>query len=524
MRSNLYIKSGFEIIFFKELFLQFCHTEKHYRIYRMKFISAQEVSKHNKREDCWVIIHDKVYDLTNFLPEHPGGIKVILNQAGKDATSAFDLIHPLDIINQYLPPEVCLGNIDPATMVKTVKSETEEDKRRRQAIENKPALSEMLNLYDFEAVASQVLSTEAWAYYSSGADDEITLRENHNAFQRIWLRPRVMRDVTYVNTRTKLLGYDSSFPVYITATALGKLGHPEGEVVLTRAAHAQNIIQMLPTLASCSLDEMSNARGEGQILFYQLYVNRNRDITKKVVEAAEQKGCKALFITVDAPQLGRREKDMRVKFIDAPPDVQDEKDIRRDQGAARAISSFIDTGLNWKDLEWFRSITKMPIILKGIQTPEDAILAAKYGCEGIVLSNHGGRQLDFARSGIEILPEVVEVLKKEGFYNKMEVYVDGGIRRGTDIFKAIALGAKAVGIGRPLLYAMASYGQAGVERALQLLKDEFELAMRLAGANTLADIQPEMVDIKNLTDHVFIPKDYLFSNVYDKPIPKRSKL
>jgi L-lactate dehydrogenase (cytochrome) len=490
----------------------------------MKLISAQEVSKHNTREDCWVIIHDKVYDLTKFLLEHPGGSKVILNQAGKDATAAFDPIHPPDIIAQHLPPEVCLGSVDPATVEKSAKVETEEDKRRRHANENKPDLSEMLNLYDFEAVASQVLSAEAWAYYSSGSDDEITLRENHNAFQRIWLRPRVMRDVTYVNTKAKLLGYDSSFPVYITATALGKLGHPEGEVVLTRAAHTQNIIQMLPTLASCSLDEMTNARREGQIQFFQLYVNRNRNITKKIVQAAEQKGCKALFITVDAPQLGRREKDMRVKFVHAPPDLQDEKDIRRDQGAARAISSFIDTGLCWKDLEWFRSITKMPIILKGIQTPEDAVLAAKNGCEGIVLSNHGGRQLDFARSGIEILPEVVKMLKKENLYDKMEVYVDGGIRRGTDIFKAIALGAKAVGIGRPLLYAMSSYGQAGVERALQLLKDELELAMRLAGANTLADIRPEMVDIKNLTDHVFIPKDYLFSDVYNKLVPRRSKL
>src|ERR1043165_3439301 len=171
----------------------------------MKLISAQEVSKHNTRGDCWVIIHGKVYDLTKFLPEHPGGTRVILNQAGKDATEAFDPIHPLDIIKTHLSPEVCLGEVDPATVVKTAKAETEEDKRRRQAIENKPALGEMLNLFDFEAVAYQVLTAESWAYYSSGADDEITLRENHNAFHRIWLRPRVMRDVTHVDTRTKLL-------------------------------------------------------------------------------------------------------------------------------------------------------------------------------------------------------------------------------------------------------------------------------------------------------------------------------
>ncbi|CAG8453848.1 12051_t:CDS:1 [Acaulospora morrowiae] len=490
----------------------------------MRLISAQEVSKHNKREDCWVIIHGKVYDLTKFLPEHPGGERIILKQAGKDGTAAFDQIHPLDIIKQYLPPEAFLGEIDPATVVKTAKVETEEDKRRRLAIEKKPALSEMLNLYDFEAVASQVLTAEAWAYYSSGAEDEITLRENHNAFHRIWLRPRVMRNVLNVDSSTKILGHHSSFPLYITATALGKLGHPEGEVVLTRASYKQKIIQMIPTLASCSLDEMISARGEGQIQFFQLYVNSDKNITKKIVQAAEEKGCKALFITVDAPQLGRREKDMRVKFVDAPPDVQGEHEIRRDRGAALAISKFIDPSLNWDDLKWFMSITSMPIVLKGIQTSEDAILAAKYGCKGIVLSNHGGRQLDFARSAIEILPEVVDSLKKEGLLDSIEIYVDGGIRRGTDIFKAIALGAKAVGIGRPMLYAMSSYGQEGVEHALQLLKDELEMVMRLMGVNTLADIRPEMVDIKNLKDHNFVPKDYLFSNVYDKPIPRRSKL
>ncbi|CAG8607543.1 17667_t:CDS:1 [Cetraspora pellucida] len=493
----------------------------------MTFISGEEVAKHNTRQDCWVIIHGKVYDVTNFLPEHPGGVKVILDQAGKDATAVFDPIHPRDIIETHLPPEACLGEVDPATLIQTAKVktvETEEEKRRHELIKKKPALNEMLNLFDFEAVASQVSTAEAWAYYNSAADDEITHRENHNAFHRIWFRPRVMRDVTHVDMSTKILGHYSSFPLYITATALGKLGHPEGEVVLTRAAYSHKIIQMVPTLASCSMDEIANVCGKGQVLFFQLYANQNKDITRRVIQTAEAKGCKALFITVDAPQLGRREKDMRMKYVNAPPDIQDEKELNRNQGAARAISSFIDSGLNWNDLEWFRSVTSMPIVLKGIQTLEDAVLAVKYGCDGIVLSNHGGRQLDFARSGIEILPEVVEGLKKKGLLNKVEIYVDGGIRRGTDIIKAIALGAKAVGIGRPLLYAMSSYGQAGVERALQLLKDEVAICMRLLGANTLADISPDMVDIKNLATHVYTPKDYLYSGAYERLVPRRSKL
>ncbi|CAG8451859.1 452_t:CDS:1 [Paraglomus occultum] len=488
-----------------------------------KLVSAEEVAKHNSRNDCWVIIHENVYDLTNFLPKHPGGINVILKQAGKDATAAFDPVHPISIIQQYLPPEMCLGRIDPATVTKTAEADSEQN-RRRQVMEKRPNLDEMLNLFDFEAVASQILTKEAWAYYSSGADDEVTMRENHEAFRRIWLKPRVLIDVSKIDISTTILGHYSSFPLYITATALGKLGHPEGEVVLTRAAYTHKVIQMIPTLASCSLDEMVNARGEGQVQFYQLYANPDRNITERVVRAAEAKGCKALFITVDAPHLGRREKDMRLKYVEAPPDLQEEKDIRRDQGAAKAMNSFIDCRLKWADLEWFRSITSMPLVLKGIQTVEDAVMAAKLGMEGIVLSNHGGRQLDFARSAIEILPEVVQALKIEGLYDKIEIYIDGGIRRGTDIFKAIALGAKAVGIGRPMLYAMSAYGQPGVERALQLLKDELELTMALAGVTSIRECGPQYLDIRDLYNHGSVPTDYLTKSVYDKPKPMKGKL
>ncbi|ORY02323.1 hypothetical protein K493DRAFT_83995 [Basidiobolus meristosporus CBS 931.73] len=493
----------------------------------MKLISASDVAKHDSQKSCWMIIHGKVYDLTNFLEEHPGGKKILLKYAGKDATEAFDPIHPKDIIAKYLPPEVCLGEIDVSTIVAEKKEETPEEKARQLAIQNKPHISEMLNLHDFEAVAKQVLRADAWAYYSSGADDEITLRENHNAFHRIWLKPRVMVNVTHVDMSTKLLGYDSSFPLYITACALGKLGHPEGEVILTRAANKQKIIQLLPTLASCSLDEMVNASVVGQILFYQLYVNSDRKISEQIVRTAEAKGCKALFITVDAPQLGRREKDMRQKFVINPPDMQDDKDLKtRDEGAARAISKFIDPGLCWEDIKWFKSITRMPIIIKGIQSAEDSVLAWQHGCQGIVISNHGGRQLDTSPSAIEILPSAIAALKAAGAdLNKFEVYIDGGIRRGSDIFKAIALGAKAVGLGRPTLYGMSTYGEAGVERVLQLLKDEFEMVMRLMGVTSIDQITPDMVDIRNLGNHIStVPRDYLSSGVYDKMLPRRSKL
>jgi L-lactate dehydrogenase (cytochrome) len=181
-----------------------------------------------------------------------------------------------------------------------------------------------------------------------------------------------------------------------------------------------------------------------------------------------------LFLVSFTLQLGRREKDMRIKFVDDAPDVQNNDDgIDRNQGAARAISSFIDPSLCWDDLTWFRSITKLPILLKGVQTGEDAVMAAATGLvDGIVISNHGGRQLDTVRSGIEILPEVVDALKEAGYAGKLEILVDGGFRRGSDIFKALALGATAVGLGRPMLYSMSAYGQPGVERLIDILKDE----------------------------------------------------
>ncbi|TPX57626.1 hypothetical protein SpCBS45565_g08163, partial [Spizellomyces sp. 'palustris'] len=441
----------------------------------------------------------------------------ILKQAGKDATEAFEPIHPKDIIDRFLPKELYLGDVDPTTVPD--KSIEESTGAKLLNMTEKPSLSAILNAFDFESVARRTMKPEGWAYYSSGADDELTLQENHAAFHRIWLRPRVLVNVRTVDTSTTMLGTRSSLPLYISATALGKLGHREGEVVLTRAAGTRQIVQMMPTLASCSLDEMVAARATGQTQWFQLYVNSDRKITERLVRHAESKGVKGLFITVDAPQLGRREKDMRTKFVDDAPDVQRDgkESINRNEGAARAISSFIDPGLCWEDIEWFKSITKMPIVLKGIQRGEDAILAAKAGVAGIVVSNHGGRQLDTARSGIEILEEVMSYLNEAGLTDRLEVYVDGGFRRGTDIFKALALGAKGVGLGRPFLYAMSTYGQPGVERLIDLLRDELEMVMRLMGTPSIKDIRKDMAVVKNLASHVGrAPADSLYRQVYER--------
>ncbi|KAF1837283.1 L-lactate dehydrogenase [Decorospora gaudefroyi] len=490
-------------------------------------LTGEQVAAHDKADSCWVIVHGRAYDVTEFLPEHPGGSKIILKYAGKDATEAYEPIHPPDTLDKYLDQSKHLGEVDMNTVQEQEKEFDPDEEARQKRIERMPILEQCYNLMDFEAVARNVMKKTAWAYYSSGADDEITLRENHSAFHKIWFRPRVLVDVEKVDMSTTMLGTKCDIPFYVTATALGKLGNPEGEVILTRGAHKHNVIQMIPTLASCSFDEIVDEAKDGQCQWLQLYVNKDRHVTKRIVQHAEKRGCKGLFITVDAPQLGRREKDMRSKFDDVGSNVQSTggDNVDRSQGAARAISSFIDPSLSWKDIPWFKSITKMPIILKGVQCVEDVIRAVEAGVDGVVLSNHGGRQLDFARSGVEVLAEVMPVLRARGWQDRIEVYIDGGVRRATDIIKAVALGAKGVGIGRPFLYAMSAYGLPGVDRAMQLLKDEMEMNMRLIGASSVADLNPSMLDTRGLSMHTApVPHDTLGLNVYDPLLGPQEKV
>ncbi|KAL8657814.1 MAG: hypothetical protein Q9226_001543 [Calogaya cf. arnoldii] len=489
-------------------------------------LDGQEVAKHNNDSDCWVIIHGKAYDVTEFKEEHPGGKQIILKWAGKDATETYDPIHPPDTLEKFLDQSKHLGEVNMETVQQDEAEVDPDEVERQERIKRMPILEQCYNLMDFEAVARRVMKKTAWAYYSSGADDEITMRENHSAYHKIWFRPRVLVDVEKIDLSTTMLGSKVDIPFYVTATALGKLGNPEGEVILTRGAKKHNVVQMIPTLASCSFDEIVDAKQGDQPQWLQLYVNKDRAITKRIVQHAEKRGCRGLFITVDAPQLGRREKDMRSKFSDVGSNVQDTggDNVDRSQGAARAISSFIDPALSWKDIPWFLSITKMPILLKGVQRVEDVIRAIEAGVQGVVLSNHGGRQLDFARSGIEVLAEVMPVLRERGWENRIEIYVDGGVRRATDIIKALCLGATGVGIGRPFLYAMSAYGLPGVDRAMQLLKDEMEMNMRLIGCSKVDQLNPTFVDSRGLSLHsTTVPVDTLGLGIYDPLVTPQEK-
>jgi len=474
-------------------------------------IPWKDIISHNKKEDCWLVIHGQVWNLTEFVNQHPGGATIILKYAGKDATKTFSAIHPKDITDT-VPQSYLKGVIDP----KEVPPVQEEEKTASEAPTelSDVTVDEVLNTYDFELVAQTKCTVQAWAYLNSGGDDEITLRDNTAAFQRIWLRPRVLRDVSIVDTSTLLLGVATRMPLYVSATALGKLYHPRGEMELSEGCAMTNTIYMLPTLGSCTLDEMTSVRQKDQTQWFQLYVNGDRSVTKKVIEKVEKLGVQAIFVTVDSPQFGNRERDQRLKAnVVATIQKETGKTTDQNQGISKSLSTFIDPGLNWKDVPWLMSIAKTPIFLKGIQTGEDAILAARSGVRGIVLSNHGGRNADTCRSGIEILEEVMDTLHRENIdLSNFDIYVDGGIRRGSDIFKAIALGAKAVGIGKPAVYALCAFGKEGVERLILRLQEEFMRTMQLCGCSKISDIKREMIITKDLSNHGYPHQTGLYRN------------
>ncbi|MGB5811847.1 MAG: alpha-hydroxy acid oxidase [Polyangiales bacterium] len=352
-----------------------------------------------------------------------------------------------------------------------------------------------LNLMELEKLAADNLSEAAWSYYSSGANDEITLRRNRKAFEEIALRYRVLVDVAERELDTELLGSAVDLPVLIAPTAFHKLAHPEGEVATAKGAGAMGTTMILSTLSTTRVETVTAAAERD--IWFQLYVYRDRGATEALVQRVHAAGCKALVLTVDAPLLGRRERDIRTGFA-LPPGMGIENmhadgyarvdAADGDSGLAAYFARLLDPSLNWRDLEWLRSISPMPVLVKGVVRPDDARRAIEHGADGLVVSNHGGRQLDTSVATIEALPDIAAEVGGETL-----LLLDGGIRRGTDVLKAIALGASAVLVGRPVLWGLAAGGAAGVELALRLLGDEIDLAMALAGCRTLHDISADLL-------------------------------
>jgi len=353
----------------------------------------------------------------------------------------------------------------------------------------------LVNVFDYEAAARETLSKIAYDYYRSGANDEITLHENHSAYERIKLKPRVLRDISKRDLTTTILGQTVSMPILVAPTAFHAMACPEGEVATARAAGKADTIMILSTLATKSIEEVMPA-ATGPVWF-QLYVYKDREATLSLVQRAVSAGCSAIALTVDAQIWGRRERDIKNRF--RLPEGLSIKNLmpagkgqfpkeQADSGLAAYVSWQFDQTLCWKDVEWLCSKAKVPVLLKGVLHPEDARLAIDHGAAGVIVSNHGARQLDTVPATIEALPEIVEAVD-----GKIEVLIDGGIRRGTDILKAIALGAKAVGVGRPIIWGLAVDGEQGATRILSILRKDFELAMRLYGCTTVEEIKNALI-------------------------------
>ncbi|KAK1247484.1 hypothetical protein MKX07_002393 [Trichoderma sp. CBMAI-0711] len=476
----------------------------------MRKITTVEILLHNKLDDVWTVVDGEVYDMTEFAPDHPGGAEIIHKFAGKDATEEYGRVHSPSLIRETLGPKGHVGSLDASTIT--------EDWRiaNQPAIQfssgnsdEKPALDEIFNMDDFEKAAQLTLSRKSWAYIKGGSNDNITRDANSSMLRKIWLRPKVLRNVGSVTARTSLFGCDLEMPVFISPTGAAKAGGAEGELTLARGAGAAGIVHCFATPSSYThLEILQETR---QHAFFQLYVNKDRSKSEAIVRAIVATGkVKAILVTVDVPVIPKREDDERVKSneqlqiagIGLSPETA--KGDKRGAGLARQVSSFIDPTFTWDDLEWLRSITEIPIAVKGIQCAADAIMAAKLGAQGIVISNHGGRAADTAPPTILVLLELQKQCPE--IFGQLEVLIDGGFRRGSDIVKAVCLGASAVGLGRPFLYSL-GYGQEGVERATWILKDEIETAMRLCGMTDLMqDAHPDFVNTNSLDFMVPGPK------------------
>jgi isopentenyl diphosphate isomerase/L-lactate dehydrogenase-like FMN-dependent dehydrogenase len=340
----------------------------------------------------------------------------------------------------------------------------------------------ILDLNAFEPLARRRMAPDAFDYYAGGAMDETTLRESVSAFSKWRLRPRVLNDVSNIDMNAEVLATSVSLPLGLGPAALQGLADPEGEVATARAAAEAGVIFCLSTLGSRTIEEVG-AASHGR-KWFQLYIGQDRNMSRSLVERAEAAGFEAMVVTVDLPVVGYRERDLKNRFTVAPELYGNLATADAEGRPFHEVVGFVsDPSLSWADLAWVRQVTALPLVIKGILTSEDARLAVEHGVDGIVVSNHGGRQLDRAIASIDALEEVAQAVG-----GRAEIYLDGGVRRGSDVVTALALGARSVFIGRPYLWALAAGGQAGVARALELIAAEIENAMALLGTRNIAEI------------------------------------
>ncbi|KAG7891875.1 hypothetical protein KL925_001819 [Ogataea polymorpha] len=478
-----------------------------------RVVSFEELQTHNKPDDCWIAINQKVYDVTEFIKTHPGGVARILRYAGNDATKGFHSMHHPQYLETFLDGSL-VGEINDLP-TKKKKTSTRKKQKLIEIEEQEeqvvklipPTLSQIFSLSDFEVVAKNVLSPATLVYVSSGADDEFTLRENRYALGRIFFRPRCLTDISNFSIETDILGVRTAAPFFISSFTGSNLIQPEGEKILARAAAEEKIAYMAPKRGSVSLEQLHAETAHGQVLFYQHEFESAEELREapklfKHIEATMPQ-VKAIFVNVDTAARGHREKEYKVREMEAG---------KTNANLAGLLGSEPEYVATWQDFETIRKSTNLPIILKGLQRKEDILKAAELGFRGALISNSGGRQLDFSKPAIETLAEVHEALKEKKIErNQFQLFVEGGFSRGSDVIKALCLGAIPA-IGRPMLYSEV-YGQKGVEKASQLLKEEITRDMKLLGAGNVSCLDDSYLDLSSLTVKLWVP-DFQYERNY----------
>lgn len=445
------------------------------------------VAQHRSAESCWVILYGNVYDVTNFLPEHPGGSKIILQLAGRDATAEYDPVHPPGTLEDNLKPEAKLGTVDPASLerlkaisrpAKLKGGDTPQEGKQAPP----PPLHTLLNLDEIEAVAKTQVSKKCWAYYFSAGDDLFSKYYNGSVFRSILLRPRVFVDCTTASTATSLLGGTARVgtPLYVSPAAMARLAHPDGEAGISRGISRFGAMQLISNNASQTPEQIVADAAPGAVFGWQLYVQTTRSKSEAMLARINKlrDHFKCIVLTLDAPVPGKRELDEKSN-LESQLEVDSESndkgaEEKRPGGGGVGQQLFWGTAsdLTWETtLPWLAEHTDLPIVLKGVQTHEDAYLAAQYArkypgsVKAIILSNHGGRALDTAPPAVHTLLEIRKYCPE--VFDTIDVWIDGGIKRGTDVVKALCLGAKAVGVGRAALWGLGAGGWKGVDRTFE---------------------------------------------------------
>lgn len=344
-----------------------------------------------------------------------------------------------------------------------------------------------LSVKEFEELAKDRLPPDVYDYIAGGAEDEVTLRANESAFARLRLLPRVLRGPACRDLGVSLLGSDATMPVLLAPTGFHRLAHPEGERLTARAAAAAGTIMMVSMGSTVAIEDIAEAGGESLALWFQLYVQPDWAVNEALVRRAERARCRALVVTVDQAVYGRRERDHRNGFHDLPDGIYCEN-LRGIAGEPGVRAIQVTPELNWDHIDRLRQMTALPIVLKGLMHPVDAVIAIRHGVSGIVVSNHGGRQLDTAVASVDALSDVAEAVN-----GRIPVLLDGGVRRGTDVVKALALGASAVAVGRPVFWGLAAAGQDGVTEVLEFLREETDRVLGLCGCACLREITRDLV-------------------------------